>query len=292
MPARMSSPTEVRIRYAGREAMAALAGSGPVVVFAAFERSCYVETPAGIACIGAPAIGRGPLNAHAERDFSVPDPGTALTIDLRAACACEAPKLRLDPARTARALRRVRARWAELRPRDGLAALVDAPGVIESPARRAAGRLLDWLGSEARGRVPAGASELIGCGPGLTPSGDDFLAGALLALHALGRQAIHRRLARWTLRAAEKRTSRISRAHLRCAADGEGHETLHEFLAALGARAGDPETAMHALGQLGHTSGWDAAAGAVLTLERLAARPGARRAATTSSRNLEASRPG
>ena len=292
MPARMSLPIELRVRCAGRDAMAALAGGGPAVVFAAFERSCYVETPTGIACIGSPAIGRGPLNATVEGDFIVPDPGTALTIDCRAARGWEPPVLRLHPARVARAIRRARSAWAALRPDDGLAALVDAPEGMGSSARRAAGSLLDWLGREARGRAPAGATALIGFGPGLTPSGDDFLAGALLALHALGRQAVQQRLARWVTRAAGKRTSRISRAHLRCAAGGRGHERLHEFLAALGAEASDPVTAMRALDRLGHTSGWDAAAGVLLTLERLAAVRGTRCAAATSSRSLEASRPG
>ena len=48
----MSSRAELRARHAGRAALTALRAPGPARVFAAFERSCYVETAAGIACIG------------------------------------------------------------------------------------------------------------------------------------------------------------------------------------------------------------------------------------------------
>ncbi|HUN68760.1 MAG TPA: hypothetical protein VMU46_08185, partial [Burkholderiales bacterium] len=63
----MSSPAEFRARDIGGAALAALRG-GPAKVFAAFERSFYVETPAGIACVGGRGLGLGPLNAIVE-DF-------------------------------------------------------------------------------------------------------------------------------------------------------------------------------------------------------------------------------
>ncbi|MEE9273883.1 MAG: DUF2877 domain-containing protein, partial [bacterium] len=61
---------------------------------------------------------------------------------------------------------------------------------------------------------------------------------------------------------------RISRAHLACAARGEGAAALHETLAAL--LGPDPEAALAAplgtLDAIGHTSGWDALAGAAAVL--------------------------
>src|SRR5690348_2028367 len=57
-----------RVRRAGRAALACLR-AGPAKVFASFERSCYVETAAGIACLGE-HIGLGPLNAVIEGRFS------------------------------------------------------------------------------------------------------------------------------------------------------------------------------------------------------------------------------
>ena len=55
----MSSPIEVV--SLGRFARAVLS-SGNARVIAVFERSCYVEAPAGLACLG--VVGNGPLNAH------------------------------------------------------------------------------------------------------------------------------------------------------------------------------------------------------------------------------------
>ena len=44
----------------GGAAHGALRAGARATVFAAFERSCYVETPAGSACVGGPALGLGP----------------------------------------------------------------------------------------------------------------------------------------------------------------------------------------------------------------------------------------
>ncbi|MEK6711889.1 MAG: DUF2877 domain-containing protein [Nitrospinota bacterium] len=124
----------------------------------------------------------------------------------------------------------------------------------------------EWLSGCLRGEdspPPEEAKALIGLGPGLTPSGDDCLGGALVALRALGEGRAADRLAAWALPLAEGRTGKISLAHLRCAAAGEGASALHEALAALcvpGA-AGLPE-ALDAIHAIGHTSGWDALAGA------------------------------
>jgi hypothetical protein len=96
-------------------------------------------------------------------------------------------------------------------------------------------------------------------GPGLTPSGDDYLGGMLVALHALGREAQARGLWRW-LQPRLSRTSAISGAHLEAAAAGEAHEALHEVLS----RPSD--ATVRNLKTLGHCSGWDALAGAVAVL--------------------------
>ena len=51
-----------------------------------------------------------------------------------------------------------------------------------------------WLAGNALGND---AAQLIGLGPGLTPSGDDYLGGVLVALRALGRDAQADALWRW-----------------------------------------------------------------------------------------------
>jgi hypothetical protein len=123
---------------------------------------------------------------------------------------------------------------------------------------------------------PVAVGGLIGLGPGLTPSGDDALAGALIALHAFGRADLARSLAEHLRPFAAGGTGFISRAHLECAGRGEGAAVLHDALVAT--MSGDVaalDRAATAVGRLGHTSGWDALAGIVAVgAARLAAAAG------------------
>lgn len=217
-----------RVEIAGRAALAALKG-GPATVFAAFERSCYVETPTGIACLGGADLGMGPLNAVIH-DFRSPRVGAQFQINCESAL-----------------------QWRPTPPNKRIG---DRPRLMPPEAiRPQAEAFLQWLSGSG-----APDDALIGLGPGLTPAGDDFIGGAMIALRMFGRAEAADRIAAWALPLAKERTSRISRAHLECAAQGEGHEALHHWLAA-------PNAANYAwLGRVGHTSGLDAAAGAVLAI--------------------------
>lgn len=253
----MSSPVELYVDAIGGAARRTLAG-GEAHVFAAFERSCYVETAAGIACLGSATIGRGPLNAILTAMPAVPGVDSLLRLRIERAVPWTPQRVALpDPELLA-------ARWAECRPEEGLAALIDSPSQVEPRARRAAEAFVAWMRAGASSPAPAAAASLVGLGPGLTPAGDDFVGGALIALHTLGKRDIASRVASWALALAERGTSRISRAHLACAARGEGHEALHAFLAAQDADAA--QAALEALDRVGHSSGWDAAAGALAGL--------------------------
>ncbi|GAA0912847.1 DUF2877 domain-containing protein [Nonomuraea longicatena] len=115
--------------------------------------------------------------------------------------------------------------------------------------------------------VECAAEGLVGLGPGLTPSGDDVLAGLLVALRALGTAAgvsravpLADRLATAVVRAAATRTTAISAALLDCAARGD---TCPEVTAVLRALTGHGRLgpALTALCRLGHTSGADLAQG-------------------------------
>jgi hypothetical protein len=216
-----------RVEAAGRTALAALRG-GPARVFAAFERSCYVETPAGIACLGGPWLGLGPLNAIAE-NFEVVREGVSVSVDVNEADLWNPPA----PAAA------------------GKLPAIEIPAAIRKPAQS----FLRWL--QNRGSSP---DELIGLGPGLTPAGDDFVGGAMIALRSSGNGDLADRIAAWALPLAETNTNRISRAHLECAAQGEGHEALHGLLCSF------DEKSLQRLARVGHTSGLDAAAGALLAL--------------------------
>lgn len=124
------------------------------------------------------------------------------------------------------------------------------------------------------------ASALLGRGPGLTPEGDDFLAGALAAIRTLGTalgadealemlEACGDHLAR----AARVSTTTFSAALIRCAIRGEVAVPAGAFLRALSGR-GDVESTHRNLRSVGHSSGPALAAGIVLgaqsLIERLA----------------------
>ena len=67
---------------------------------------------------------------------------------------------------------------------------------------------------------------LIGLGPGLTPSGDDFLIGMLITLGLLGEKKLSNLLAQEINKVASK-TNEISQIHLKAAARGIGAAALH-----------------------------------------------------------------
>jgi Protein of unknown function (DUF2877) len=106
-------------------------------------------------------------------------------------------------------------------------------------------------------------TDLVGLGPGLTPAGDDFLIGALAGLDVLGQTNMHAALSRAVV-AAAGRTSPLSASLLRAAAAGHVGENLHRIVAAL--VTGDADAAILAAARIGYTSGFDALAGAVVTL--------------------------
>jgi hypothetical protein len=112
--------------------------------------------------------------------------------------------------------------------------------------------------------------EVIGLGPGLTPSGDDFLGGLLFAARSLHEAypgdffwdegAVHE-LQGW----AKTRTHPISHAIFSDLALGYGPEPLHDLIGGLLEGKGfDPilEAALR-LTAIGHSSGWDLLSGAV-----------------------------
>src|SRR5207249_3852165 len=106
--------------------------------------------------------------------------------------------------------------------------------------------LADWIDCTVNGTLhpfPLLLEQLVGLGTGLTPSGDDALAGALITLNELGLTAAADALADFILPLARVRTNKISFAHLAAAAEGEGTETLHDTLAAL-ASADEPAIAL------------------------------------------------
>lgn len=245
--------SRVTASIAGRFARDALAlGEGQVC--ARFQRSVYLRLPEErYACIGDRSLGCGPLNALVD-GFSPPAMGASLAVEVASVWTPPAaPEHALPDLASLQAAARGRV------PPEGLGCLVvDQHNGLSGHALPALEALERWLVGNA---LAEEAAMLIGLGPGLTPSGDDFLGGVMLALHHVHRETQARGLWRW-LEPRLSRTSPISAAHLATAAAGEGHEAMHAALAHLFQRRPGWPAALDRLDAIGHCSGWDALAGA------------------------------
>jgi Protein of unknown function (DUF2877) len=241
----------------GRAARAAL-GAGAGEVCAVFRRSFYVRLGQRYACIGDASLGRGPLNILVSGFRELPL-GEQVSVSLENSLPWEPP----PPRGGARPqLDALRACLDGHVPQEGLGCTIlgvhNALSVHAQPALEAIDR---WLAGNALGNE---AAQLIGLGPGLTPSGDDYLGGVLVALRWLGRDGQADSLWRWLGPRLAESTSAISAAHLAAAASGQVHEALHEMLDNLSAwQAPDLLPSLSRLDAVGHTSGWDALAGVV-----------------------------
>ena len=141
-------------------------------MIAVFERSVYVDTPAGLACLG--ALGNGPLNARCELPLLGLAVGNVIATDIEGATNWRpAPAPERDASAVRAALASLRAQATPRLPAEGFGFVIDTarprPGAIQALER--------WLVDPAGD--PDGARGLIGLGPGLTPSGDDLIGGAL-----------------------------------------------------------------------------------------------------------------
>jgi Protein of unknown function (DUF2877) len=113
----------------------------------------------------------------------------------------------------------------------------------------------------------AAARRLAGLGRGLTPAGDDFIMGAILAAWVLHPVGVAQRIAEEIANIAAPLTTSLSAAWLRCAGRGEAGVLWHNLLEALIAsnRVVVRKT-VEQLQAVGHTSGTDALAGFFGTL--------------------------
>ncbi len=115
---------------------------------------------------------------------------------------------------------------------------------------------------------PKGLSAAIGLGEGLTPSGDDFLGGIMIALHAAGFAKACAGV--WSIigPVAKQATNTISFGHLGHAAQGQTIEPLHNLAqATLRGRTEEIFALADDVNRIGHTSGWDSVAGMICGFE-------------------------
>ena len=160
--------------------------------------------------------------------------------------------------------------WSPLRVHPGVpetAALAELRALLAPCELGLEQHRLDQLAGQADTTAVAG---LLGRGPGLTPSGDDVLAGYLLAAGAFGLEI--EQVRRAVAARAPQATSALSAQLLRHAARGEAVRELIELTATLT----HPDAMLTAVAarllQVGHTSGAALAWGALLAGEHAARR--------------------
>jgi hypothetical protein len=267
----MASPHAGLVSAASVDAALGQIGAGRVL--AVHRQSCTLETDAGaLITLADPRLGNGP-DAILTTQTGWPD-GAAfwpdgpcrlrfdhgLTLDWSAAgrwsAAASAPE---SPPRSDQ--RRPLIAWLAAQSReDGL-----LPALLGRPATT---RQQAILAETARPLLadlpdPRAASGLVGLGPGLTPAGDDLLAGMLLTLY----YARHPRLPALAAALADPPTTRLGRALIGWALAGRAYEHLLRALRALFSQP-FAQAAAHLPAALTHgaTSGADALAGVVIGL--------------------------
>lgn len=247
----------------GVGARAVLARPATGRVLAVYAKAAYLELPDGLVALTNTDAPRGPLHV---RVAALPHlrPGDLVVIDrteLRVGdcvLSLNGPTWEgeLPPAARLKAHRAVAAAATRGIP------LPELLGGAVLSERRLAGAL-------RAGDVESLARLLGGRGPGLTPSGDDVLAGIFLVARALWGERAEPRLC---AAAAAVATNRIAAAFLGWAAKGRLIEPAHEFLRAVA--AGDPvsgRTCVRTLLTFGHSSGRDLVGGLRLGLRCLPA---------------------
>lgn len=250
----------------GLGARAVLSAGGPGVVAATFTKAAYLRLPAGLVALVTVEVHSGPLHVRAPVVIDRLAQGDPVTVDGR--------RLRAGPVSLDLAGATV---WRGPLPTPADLA-TSAPLALELLE---SGPPSGLFGPEFRARAEQAAASvdgddlraardaLAGLGPGLTPAGDDVLAGVLLVERAWRGHAAEDALVDL---AGGARTNDVARAFLAWAARGQSIEPVHRFLCAAagqdGVRARD---ALRSLSAVGHTSGADLALGLGLGLRALVA---------------------
>ena len=285
----MTAPT-LAATDIGIEAREALRRGRTGRVEAVFGRSVYVSLGDDWLCLGTAGIGRGPINVLIDGPITLLGArlgdvcvatgrgvrvGSAEVDAGRAAVWRAASPAASTPAQISEALAALVACGGYAR-MDGLGCFIGGARPENRTARAAApavARLAGWVGRSppAAPAPPDAVARLLGLGPGLTPSGDDFLAGCIAALRMIGGGPVADALWSEVKRQAPAATSALSFAHLRAANRSSLAEPVHEILRALiEGRVAAVAAAVAVLAAAHSSSPFDAVAGAVLPLRHAA----------------------
>ena len=292
----------------------------PATVIAVFRRSCYLETAGRrLFCVADRNMGEGPLTLGVDLPSRHTLGGLGVAVgtllerdgeDLRLGrqillrtgqAAIWQPRPVSNVAPMAEIRRRLGCLIEKLQsyvPTDGMAPLVTHAGTLArgnlpatpcagAVARLATPRVAQLVNAVTSGDSPKvydAVGSLVGLGPGLTPSGDDFLGGLMVAMlvtlrgkrgpggdypHCRGESAAGvalGNLARSITSHSTAKTNRISAALLEQAVEGNGNAAQHRLIGCLLETKTTANLAGAALDltRLGHTTGWDSLAGILL----------------------------
>ena len=258
-------------------------------LIALFQSSFYVEFDDEVCCIGHAEFNSGPLNIITDVPASVDwrQCGLRLGDKVRTAkdkisvgqlleFSSKNAKVWYPPitgsdwnfASLQEGLNNLNTYYKNAIPSEGLGRFVlsDRSTIAAHPVSYFAEPAVDEFRYWLQGRIdtPKWLNSFIGLGPGLTPSGDDFIGGAMITLRNLGDANSVDQIWNICCPISLALGNRISHAHLACAASGYGSASLHETIIALmHGRNIKMRRAIEDLDRTGHTSGWDALAGAV-----------------------------
>ena len=260
-------------------------------VAAVFDRSFYVALGSQWICVGLSHLGSGPLHALCERrPLCWPAVGACAAVTDSILVIDSKPFATFDDASIWKP--ELARDWTYAGLRRGLGAVdqfwradIDGEGLSAAGCERPPTKLTPLLAAAAAGiaaldriitnaldeRSPSPADraelvKLIGLGPGLTPSGDDLIGGALIALAMLDRLDV-RDLIWHVCHEHLDRTNSISQIHLRTAALGYGAAAMHAAVhATIAGEVGRVEQALIDVSAIGHSSGRDGFAGVLIVL--------------------------
>jgi len=279
------------ITSAGELALEAIDYPNQGYIAALFEHSFYVKIGSNWTCIGTSSLPLGPLNLKTNAPnninwraggFQIDDPVkiSATHIHIRnhymfsyrdAEPWRPEPIFNLNKTSIQAGLTALESQACDMAPSEGLASLIFSGKKLNARLDSVAQAIIELNKFfKDQGNSPNSVlkpvTALIGLGPGLTPSGDDFLGGIMIMLSLLKQDDKIDRLA-GAIEIASSATNDISRVHLKAAAQGLGAEPLHAAIGDITSnRDRELQVSLKRLNAIGHSSGWDALAGAVITL--------------------------
>lgn len=231
-----------------------------------FDRACNLINENGeILSIVAPEIGNGPFNLVVESDLLFVE-----HLSVESAVSVSANDITLGSLNipTAKAkLWNAKPDWDSLRSeRDNISARLTKLQIPNhpSPILQFADLLAASLENADLLSSALAAKRLAGLGSGLTPSGDDFMMGAIYATWITHAPEIASVLAKEIANTVAPLTTSLSAAWIRSAGRGEAGELWHQFFDSL--ILGDEfeiQKTMNKILAVGETSGADALAGFV-----------------------------